>query len=105
MRARSSLTAEDLLSCADVAMYRAKRFRTGVELDGSVGAAREHGRIGLLGALAEAINKDQLCLAYQPQVRTAAGSATRSRHYCAGNIPPSAGSRPGSSSPLRSTPT
>ena len=87
-------TAEELLSCADVAMYRAKRFRTGVELYGSVGAAREHGRIGLLGSLSEAINLDQLTLAYQPQVRITTGQCDgveallRWNHADLGLIPP-----------------
>jgi diguanylate cyclase (GGDEF)-like protein len=89
-----AMTAEELLSCADVAMYRAKRFRTGVELYGSVGAAREHGRIGLLGALSEAIENNQLSLAYQPLVRIATGQCDgveallRWQHSTLGAIPP-----------------
>ena len=87
-------TADELLSCADVAMYRAKRFRTGVELYGSVGVAREHGRIGLLGSLSDAIDKDELWLAYQPQVRMATGECDgveallRWNHASLGTIPP-----------------
>jgi diguanylate cyclase (GGDEF)-like protein len=85
---------EELMSCADVAMYRAKRFRTGVEMYGSVGAAKEHGRIGLLGALSSAIENDELTLAYQPQVRMATGECEvveallRWQHPSLGAIPP-----------------
>ncbi len=66
-------TADELLSCADVAMYRAKRKHSGVEIYGAIGEAREHGRISLLGALSDAIMGDQLTLAYQPQVRIGSG--------------------------------
>jgi diguanylate cyclase (GGDEF)-like protein len=85
---------EELMSCADVAMYRAKRFRTGVEMYGSVGAAKEHGRIGLLGALSSALDNDELTLAYQPQVRMASGECEvveallRWQHPTLGAIPP-----------------
>ncbi len=86
--------SDELMSCADVAMYRAKRFRTGVEMYGSVGAAKEHGRIGLLGALSSAIESDELTLAYQPQVRMTSGECEvveallRWQHPTLGAIPP-----------------
>jgi diguanylate cyclase (GGDEF)-like protein len=87
-------TAEELLRCADAAMYRAKRFRTGVETYGTVGATRERGRIGLLGALSEAIEDNQLTLSYQPQMRMGSGTCDgveallRWRHPTLGSIPP-----------------
>ncbi|MCU1395693.1 MAG: diguanylate cyclase/phosphodiesterase & domain with sensor(s) [Ilumatobacteraceae bacterium] len=87
-------TAEELLGYADIAMYRAKRCRTGVELYGAVGEGREHGRISLLGALADAINEDQLNLAYHPQLRTATGECDmveallRWVHPTLGPVPP-----------------
>ena len=48
-------TPEDLLSAADVAMYRAKRYRTGVESYKALGSRPERGRLGLLGELSNAI--------------------------------------------------
>jgi diguanylate cyclase len=61
--------ADELMSCADIAMYRAKRARTGVELYGSIGATRERGRVGLLGDLSSALERSELTVCYQPQVR------------------------------------
>ncbi len=86
--------AEALMACADIAMYRAKRFDTQVELYGSAGAAKEHGRIGLLGALSSAIDDHELTLCYQPQVRMNDGSCgavealLRWKHPTLGAVPP-----------------
>ena len=88
-------TPEELLSFADVAMYRAKRCRTGVEVYGCTGEAREHGRIGLLAALSDAVTNDQLSLAYQPQVNMTTGrcdtveALIRWQHPTLGAIAPS----------------
>jgi diguanylate cyclase (GGDEF)-like protein len=85
----------DLLSCADIAMYRAKRYRTGVEIYESVGrTSREHGRLGLLGDLSAAIDNDELSIHYQPQVRMSTGRAEvveallRWQHPTLGLVPP-----------------
>lgn len=61
-------TPADLLSAADIAMYRAKRYRSGVELFHSVGSSREVGRVSLLSDLSSAIEAQQLSVQYQPQV-------------------------------------
>lgn len=61
-------TPADLLSAADIAMYRAKRYRSGVELFRAAGSAREVGRISLLSELSTAIAAQQLSVHYQPQV-------------------------------------
>jgi diguanylate cyclase (GGDEF)-like protein len=85
----------DLLSCADIAMYRAKRYRTGVEIYESVGrTSREHGRLGLLGDLSAAIDNDELSIHYQPQVRMSTGqpevveALLRWNHPTLGPVPP-----------------
>src|SRR3954465_8046720 len=48
-------TPEDLLGAADVAMYRAKRYRTGVECYRADASRPERDRVGLLGELSQAI--------------------------------------------------
>ena len=86
-------TPEDLLSAADIAMYRAKRYRTGVE---SYKASHpERGRLGLLGELSHAIGADQLKLHYQPLIRfgdetpDAMEALLRWQHPTLGQVPPS----------------
>ena len=54
-RRRTVAHPEDLLGAADVAMYRAKRYRTGVECYKALGSRPERGRLGLLGELSHAI--------------------------------------------------
>jgi diguanylate cyclase len=87
-------TAEDLLGAADVAMYRAKRFRTGVESYKAVGARSERGRLGLLGELSNAIGDNQLMVHYQPLTRFSDGAADgveallRWHHPTLGDVPP-----------------
>ena len=70
-------TPEDLLSAADVAMYRAKRYRTGVESYKALGSRPERGRLGLLGELSHAIAADQLRIHYQPLTRFSDGTPER----------------------------
>jgi len=67
-------SSEDVLRHADMAMYRAKRNRTGVELytaqpKGEVSG----GRISLLADLVHAFDRNELWLAYQPQVNARTG--------------------------------
>ena len=69
-------TPEDLLSAADIAMYRAKRYRTGVESYKSLGSRPERGRLGLLGELSNAIAGEQLKIHYQPLTRFRDGMPT-----------------------------
>ena len=71
---RASSTSEEVLRRADMAMYRAKRNRTSVELHvaqlvGEMGG----GRISLLADVVHALERDELWLAYQPQVNVRTG--------------------------------
>jgi diguanylate cyclase (GGDEF)-like protein len=87
-------TPEDLLSAADVAMYRAKRYRTGVESYKALGSRPERGRLGLLGELSHAIAADQLKVHYQPLTRFRDGTPNameallRWQHPTLGQVPP-----------------
>jgi diguanylate cyclase (GGDEF)-like protein len=87
-------TPEDLLSAADVAMYRAKRYRTGVESYKALGSRPERGRLGLLGELSNAIAADQLKIHYQPLTRFCDGAPNameallRWQHPTLGQVPP-----------------
>jgi diguanylate cyclase len=87
-------TPEDLLSAADVAMYRAKRYRTGVESYKALGSRPERGRLGLLGELSHAIAADQLRIHYQPLTRFRDGvpnameALLRWQHPTLGQVPP-----------------
>jgi diguanylate cyclase (GGDEF)-like protein len=87
-------TPEDLLGAADVAMYRAKRYRTGVESYKALGSRPERGRLGLLGELSHAIGADQLKIHYQPLTRFSDGSPNsmeallRWQHPTLGPVPP-----------------
>ena len=87
-------TPEDLLSAADVAMYRAKRYRTGVESYKALGSRPERGRLGLLGELSHAIGADQLKIHYQPLTRFSDGTPNameallRWEHPTLGQVPP-----------------
>ena len=87
-------TPEDLLSAADVAMYRAKRYRTGVESYKALGSRPERGRLGLLGELSHAIAADQLKIHYQPSTRFRDGTPNameallRWQHPTLGEVPP-----------------
>ncbi len=66
--------AEALLKAADIAMYQAKRARTGqvVASAGDDGEARE--RLVFVGDLRQAIDTAQLGLVYQPKVDLATGA-------------------------------
>ncbi len=87
-------TAEDLLGAADVAMYRAKRFRTGVESYQIRAARTERGRLGLVGELANALEQEQLSIHYQPLVSLSDGTPRgaeallRWHHPTFGDVPP-----------------
>ena len=66
----------ELLHAADVAMYRSKRFRTGVETYEIIGSSQQKGRVTLLADLADAITKNEFRLDYQPQVELRTGHVT-----------------------------
>ncbi len=61
-------TQSDLLHAADVAMYRAKRYRSGVEVYQAFGAVQDKGRVTLLGDVADGLERDEFIVEYQPQV-------------------------------------
>ncbi|MCH0565842.1 MULTISPECIES: bifunctional diguanylate cyclase/phosphodiesterase [unclassified Streptomyces] len=64
-----ALDAEGMLRRADVAMYQAKRDRTGVEVYESKRDSNTPDRLGLLGDLRRALDAHQVQLHYQPKVR------------------------------------
>ncbi|MFV2117366.1 putative bifunctional diguanylate cyclase/phosphodiesterase [Streptomyces sp. Act-28] len=64
-----ALDAEGLLQRADVAMYQAKRDRTGVEVYESKRDSNTPDRLGLLGDLRRALDAGEVELHYQPKVR------------------------------------
>ena len=75
-------------------MYRAKRFRTSVEVYQTSSSSRERGRIGLLADLSTAIDDDQLDVHFQPQLDMATGridtveALLRWHHPRLGPVPP-----------------
>jgi diguanylate cyclase len=67
---RGDETASTLLHSADLAMYRAKRRRSVVEVFGDGDRSTQSaGRISLLADLVRALDQDEISIAYQPQVR------------------------------------
>jgi diguanylate cyclase (GGDEF)-like protein len=84
-----------LTAAADVAMYRAKQRRSGVEFATSSDGVHDVGRVGLLNDIAEALRTDQMFAHYQPLVRLSDGSIesvealVRWEHPVHGLIPPS----------------
>ncbi|CAM5672980.1 putative bifunctional diguanylate cyclase/phosphodiesterase [Streptomyces aurantiogriseus] len=64
-----ALDAEGLLRRADVAMYQAKRGRTGVEVYESKRDSNTPDRLALLGDLRRALDAHEVQLHYQPKVR------------------------------------
>jgi diguanylate cyclase (GGDEF)-like protein len=87
-------TPDDLLKAADAAMYRAKRYRTGVESNSTVGPRSALGGLSLLGELSDAIAGDQLRVHYQPLTRFRDGTPRsmeallRWQHPTLGHVPP-----------------
>lgn len=87
-------TPADLLSAADIAMYRAKRYRSGVELFRSSTSGRELGRVSLLSELSSALETHQMSVHYQPQVPFDSDHATvvealiRWQHPVLGDVAP-----------------
>jgi diguanylate cyclase len=66
-------TASELLKRADVAMYRAKSARTGVERYDGPQDGRSAERLALVGQLGHAIAAGEILPYYQPQVSPATG--------------------------------
>ena len=86
--------AESILAAADLAMYRAKQFETGVEHHHSEETALGSGRIGILSELADTIATGQLEVHYQPQLNIETGvvdaveALVRWQHPMRGTIQP-----------------
>ncbi|MBB1255589.1 bifunctional diguanylate cyclase/phosphodiesterase, partial [Streptomyces sp. OF3] len=85
--------AEGLLRRADVAMYEAKRDRTGVEVYDSHRDGNTPDRLGLLADLRRALDAGEVQLHYQPKVRfdgQVAGleALVRWEHPERGKVPP-----------------
>jgi len=67
---------EQLLRCADIAMYVAKDERTGVEVYAASRDRHSPNRLGLLGSLRKGIDDGELELHYQPKVSLSTGAVT-----------------------------
>jgi diguanylate cyclase (GGDEF)-like protein len=67
-------TVGELLQRADVAMYEAKRARTGIATYSAERDPYSADRLGLLAELRRAIEDDELVLHYQPKVALATGA-------------------------------
>jgi diguanylate cyclase (GGDEF)-like protein len=84
---------ETLLQYADIAMYEAKRRRTGIEVY-SAGRGIDRRFVGMGGELRRAIDAGQLCLHYQPKMSMTDGTVTgleglvRWEHPTRGLVPP-----------------
>jgi diguanylate cyclase (GGDEF)-like protein len=63
-----------LMAAADVAMYRAKQFGSGIEMAVASDNLHDIGRVGLLNDLTLAIGTTQIFAHYQPLVRLSDGS-------------------------------
>ena len=89
-----AVTAEAMMTCADIAMYRAKRARTGVEQFRAGTDQPNLDRMTMLGELHRAVAENQLTLHYQPQLDLRTGQVcgvealVRWRHPSRGLIPP-----------------
>jgi diguanylate cyclase (GGDEF)-like protein len=68
--------SHELLRCADVAMYEAKRSGAGVVLYDAAFDQHTPQRLALVQDLGEAIRSNQLLLHFQPKVRLADGAVT-----------------------------
>jgi diguanylate cyclase (GGDEF)-like protein len=91
---RDGTTSGDLLASADVAMYRAKRTGRTVERFENCASSRQRGRLDLLGDIGVALDRGDLHVHFQPQIRIADGEVdtvealVRWRHPDHGSISP-----------------
>ncbi len=69
-------TVEQLLRCADIAMYVAKEERTAVEIYDASRDRHSTNRLGLLGSLRKGVEEGELELHYQPKVALSTGAVT-----------------------------
>ena len=91
---RVDLTADELLRRADVAMYIAKRHRTGFERYSAANDTAAPRKMTLLGELTRAVQSGELILHYQPIIDSRTGSIARVeglmrwQHPTLGLLPP-----------------
>jgi diguanylate cyclase (GGDEF)-like protein len=92
---RDASTADELLRCADIAMYTAKDAKTGTVAYSPAMHTDDSSRLLLLGDLRRALEAtDQISLHYQPKVRLSDGdlcgveALVRWQHPVRGPIPP-----------------
>jgi diguanylate cyclase (GGDEF)-like protein len=89
-----SANSAELLQHADIAMYTAKRNRSGTALYDADADSRSSQQLGLMGELHRAIADDELVLHYQPKVATETGrivgveALVRWQHPTRGLLPP-----------------
>jgi diguanylate cyclase (GGDEF)-like protein len=87
-------SASSLIAAADLAMYRAKQFGSGIEFASTHDNPHDFGRVGLLADLSAAIGTTQITAHYQPMIRLSDGTVDsvealiRWRHPEYGPIPP-----------------
>ena len=87
-------TAQDLLRCADEAMYVSKRKKCTVSVYDAAKRQFREEHLSLLGDLKEALNQEQLTLHYQPKValdgslHCEAEALVRWEHPVRGFVPP-----------------
>jgi diguanylate cyclase (GGDEF)-like protein len=67
-------SASSLIAAADLAMYRAKQFGSGIEFASVSDNPHDFGRVGLLADLSGAIGTEQIIAHYQPMVRLSDGT-------------------------------
>ena len=93
-RSTDAADAAGMLQSADVAMYRAKRLSTSIAVYGPEDEEDRPGRLVLLNDLRDALDRDALEVAYQPQVDLSTGrvvsmeALARWHHPERGWIPP-----------------
>ena len=80
-------TSDEVLHAADVAMYRAKRYRSGVEVYQPFETSQQKGRVGLLGDVGDALANDEFVLEYQPQLDVERGVLTTAEALLRWNHP------------------
>ena len=89
-----ALTPRDLMHGADVAMYKAKRTGSSIELYDTCTRGPQRGRINLLSDLGDALRRNELQVHFQPQLRMSDGTVdtvealVRWRHPVHGIVSP-----------------
>jgi diguanylate cyclase (GGDEF)-like protein len=69
-----ALTPRDLMHGADVAMYKAKRTGSSIELYDNCTRGPQRGRVNLLSDLGDALRHNELQVHFQPQLRMSDGT-------------------------------